>query len=624
MQYLLLHGKKESGADVGKKLGGIVVGVTLCALLVAAGAAPAAPTRPAVRAVRESIENMKVVSKLRLTRKSEGITDVYALNGYAYVGTWYPKCPKAGVHVVDVRNPEAPKKVAFVSSGRHDYVSEGVFAMHMDTEDFTGDILVMDHEACDNKYLGGISIWNVTDPAHPKPLARGVGDRVRNHPTNPRTKRHASSSHSAMAWQAGAKAYAVLVDNEERLDVDILDITDPRSPQLIGEFGLDDWPQAKNEQSRGMGAFISASFHHDMWVKEIEGHFYMLLSYWDAGWILLNVDDPANPVYLDDFDYESVDPLFGMPPEGDAHQGMWSTDNQYILAADEDFTPIGFFLEIEDGPSPGLFRAQEFYGARFIAGEYPDKRINGPTPYGGRGCSRRVIPSPSGLDRRAGEEKILVVQRGGECNFLKKVKLAQKAGYDSLLVAADHEASRGGEAPDAHRCPFVFPRKRARINVACVGHRAFHLIYGTEPTYEGEETAPQPGALGARIDAGQGFDGWGYLHLLDATTLEEIDSYAIPNASSLPARPFARQLSIHEIKPDPRPEVHLAYASWYGGGARVIRFGPEGLEEVGHYTRGKATDFWGTFPLAREGRRPLLLFSDRSFGLIALEYTGPE
>jgi hypothetical protein len=60
------------------------------------------------------------------------------------------------------------------------------------------------------------------------------------------------------------------------------------------------------------------------------------------------------------------------------------------------------------------------------------------------------------------------------------------------------------------------------------------------------------------------------------------------------------------------------------GGARVIRFGPEGLDEMGHYTRGKPTDFWGTFPLAREGQRPLLLFSDRSFGLIALEYTGPE
>jgi hypothetical protein len=603
----------------------VVIGLGLCGALLAAGAAPAASGRRTHvdHGAQPSIENMKVVSKLRLTKKSEGITDVYALNGYAYVGKWYPECPNAGVHVVDVRNPETPKKVAFVPSGGHDYVSEGVFAMHMDTAHFTGDILVMDNEPCDSKYLGGISIWNVTDPTHPKPLAKGVGDRVRNDPTNPRPKRHASASHSAMAWQAGDKAYAVLVDNEERLDVDILDITDPRSPQLIGEFGLDDWPQAKDEQSRGLGTFFSASFHHDMWVKEINGHFYMLLSYWDAGWILLNVDDPANPVYLDDFDYAAIDPLFGMPPEGDAHQGMWSTDNQYILAADEDYTPLGFFLEIEDGPSPGLFRAEEFYGARLIAREYRDKRINGPTPYGGHGCSHRVIPSPSTLDLQPGEEKILVVQRG-DCKLMKKAKRAHGAGYDSLVVAADHEASRGGDAPDDPRCPLLFPRRRARINVACVGHHAFHLIYGTEPNYEGVETAPQPGVVGARINVGERFDGWGYLHLLDAATLDEIDSYAIPEASSLPPRPFARLLSIHEIKPDPRPEVHLAYASWYGGGARVIRFGPEGLAEVGHYAKRKKTDFWGTFPLAREGRRPLLLFSDRSFGLIALEYTGAE
>ena len=136
---------------MGKKLGCAVVGLGLCAVLVVPGAVPSASTRPAVRAARGSIENMKVVSKLRLTRAREGITDVYGLNGYAYVGAWYPKCPNAGVHVVDVRNPERPKKVAFVPSGRHDYVSEGVFAMHMNTDDFTGDILIMDNEACDNK-----------------------------------------------------------------------------------------------------------------------------------------------------------------------------------------------------------------------------------------------------------------------------------------------------------------------------------------------------------------------------------------------------------------------------------------------------------------------------------------
>jgi hypothetical protein len=613
----------RSGVDVTTRT--ISVGAALCGAVLVAGAAAATPAPRAERALRPgSKENMKVVSKLRLTRKEGGITDVYALGGYAYVGAWAPECPNAGVHVVDVRNPKAPKKVAFVPSGRHDYVSEGVFAMHMNTQHFTGDILIMDNEPCDRRYRGGISIWDVTHPRHPRPLARGAGDRTRNDPANSAPKRHASSSHSAMAWQAGNKAYAVLQDNEELLDVDILDITNPRSPRLIGEFGLDDWPEAKDEQSRGLGGFFPASFHHDMWVKEIGGHFYMLLSYWDAGWILLNVDDPANPVYLEDFDYESVDPLFGVPPEGDAHQAMWSTDNRHILAADEDFAPLGFFLEIKEGPSAGVFRAEEFYGGRPISREYRGKKINGPIPYGGRGCARRAVPRPSKLDLKPREEKILVVQRGGRCGFLKKVKRAQKIGYDSLVVAADHEASRSGEAPDAPRCPFRVPRKRAKINVACVGHRAFHLMYGTEPNYEGDETAPRPGDVGARIVVGERFDGWGYLHLLDAATLEEIDSYAIRKARSLSKRPYARNWSIHEVKPDPRPGVDLAYASWYGGGARVIRFGPEGLEEVAHYTRGKKTDFWGTFPLAREGRRPLLLFSDRSFGLVALEYSGPE
>ena len=33
---------------------------------------------------------------------------------------------------------------------------------------------------------------------------------------------------------------------------------------------------------------------HDMVVKEIDGVQTLLASYWDGGYVLLNVDDPAN------------------------------------------------------------------------------------------------------------------------------------------------------------------------------------------------------------------------------------------------------------------------------------------------------------------------------------------
>ena len=66
----------------------------------------------------------------------------------------------------------------------------------------------------------------------------------------------------------------------------------------------------------------------------------MLVSYWDAGYVQLNVDDPANPTYITDTDFDDPDPLTGFdPPEGNAHQAEYSHDNEFFLAGDEDFSP---------------------------------------------------------------------------------------------------------------------------------------------------------------------------------------------------------------------------------------------------------------------------------------------
>ena len=67
----------------------------------------------------------------------------------------------------------------------------------------------------------------------------------------------------------------------------------------------------------------------------------MLVSYWDAGYLQLDVDDPVNPTYITDTDFDEPDPLTGLdPPEGNAHQAEYSHDNQFFLAADEDFGPF--------------------------------------------------------------------------------------------------------------------------------------------------------------------------------------------------------------------------------------------------------------------------------------------
>ena len=52
-------------------------------------------------------------------------------------------------------------------------------------------------------------------------------------------KKDAHEIHSVFAWDAGDKAYAVIVDNEEEADVDIIDITDPKKASFIAEYDLD-------------------------------------------------------------------------------------------------------------------------------------------------------------------------------------------------------------------------------------------------------------------------------------------------------------------------------------------------------------------------------------------------
>src|SRR5215207_2285570 len=156
----------------------------------------------------------------------------------------------------------------------------------------------MNHEQCGKNGKGGISLWDVTDPLQPKKLHEHFGDFTVDGQLN--TPHDANQTHSAFMWQDDGRAYLVATDDDEASDVDIFDITDPKHPVLIGEFDLNEF--GVSQPALG----LTDSFLHDMVVKEIDGTFYMLLSYWDGGYVLLDVDDPANPEYVADSDFAEV------------------------------------------------------------------------------------------------------------------------------------------------------------------------------------------------------------------------------------------------------------------------------------------------------------------------------
>ena len=100
-----------------------------------------------------SVSNVRMVSRLKMKNgEPEKIADIGVHKGYAYLAAWgVVTCKYNGVHVVDIRNPEAPKEVSFVQSKEGSYPGEGVQALSISTPKFNGDILITNNEKCKDK-----------------------------------------------------------------------------------------------------------------------------------------------------------------------------------------------------------------------------------------------------------------------------------------------------------------------------------------------------------------------------------------------------------------------------------------------------------------------------------------
>jgi hypothetical protein len=603
-------------------------------------------------------QNVNLVSKLQLTNQPEGIADVGYFKGFAYVNAWAGECLSnggtgAGVHIVDIRDPANPVKVGFIPSHPNSHPGEGIHIVEAHTPFFDGDLLIHNNEHCDNDKFAplGASLWDVTDPLNPVQLGRrssitrNFGDTT---PVFPNELFH--SNHSAQMWTSdreGGQVFAFLVDNDEFPDVDIFDLTNPLRPVLATEVDFSDWPDIGT-------AFGDQVFHHDSQFKRIGGNDFLAVSYWDGGQVLLNVNDPYNPVFVGDSEYPATDPLTGVsPPEGNSHQSYWSSNNEFLLSSDEDFSPYrAADFQITTGPPEhiGTYPSAVVAGAQAPA-FLPDLTLNGPTVYGGYGCPNSApIPTPADIPGYLAmlgpdEEKIIVLQRGptgdpsapeAACFPGEKAHEAVLAGWDAVLFANRHTG-----LPDEAFCgsgAFVDP-----VVGICTTHEAFHRLFNVPPftgpylASQYPEAQPAIGTIGSEISVGSVFDGWGYVHLHDATDpdLPIIDSHAIPEALD-PAFAFGfGELTVHEIKTDPRPGVNLAYLSYYNAGLRVWEFDDTGLREVGFYIDAMGNHFWGVFPTGDEYaghgypsptgsfEEPLILASDMDFGLFIFDFVQP-
>ena len=558
-------------------------------------------------------ENVDVVSKLKLENVVlEKIADVGVHKGYAYLAAWGSlTCEDNGVHVVDIRDAANPKEIKFIRSKPGSYPGEGIQTVSITTPKFRGDILVSNNEKCnENTGYGGVNLYDVTRPNKALPLFEGAGDTSG---ANGVKRKRANAIHSTFAWDAGNKAYVVIVDNAEATDVDILDITDPRSPRQIADIDLAErFPQILQAAPSNLGEV----FLHDMVVKEIDGHQVMLASYWDAGYVALNVDDPANPEYIGDTDFNNPDPEasesgFTVPPEGNGHQAEFNKNNSLVIGADEDFAPFALQAKnVTDGTD--LTAGQGSGTKKLEEGE----TITGESVYFGRGCNGD--PSAGA----GGGSQIAVVERG-LCTFTEKIANVEAAGgYKAVLVfnrtgtdACD--ASLGMNVDGGIPAFGVAPRGQ--------GFAIFNQPYDNDACLSG--TAPEllpvePGTTGDTLTFASYFDGWGYVHLYDNSggKMAELDTYAIPEAHDPEYASGFGDLSIHEVATS-REDSKLAYFSYYSGGFRIARVQDNELVEVGRFIDEGGSNLWGVEVFEQDGKE-YVAASDRDFGLYIFEYTG--
>jgi hypothetical protein len=571
-------------------------------------------------------ENVTLVGKAEVTNPAGSgntgrVADVSAFGDYAYLNAFRsPDCEQTGVHVVDIHDPAHPFEVpdAFIPTSAGSYVGEGIQILHVDSAYFTGELLAHQNETCPGvtpapPNLGGISLWDVSDPLNPEPVTLHTGDF-----TNPLggTDPAPNQTHSMRMWTSDfdGRTYVVLVDDEEGTDVDIMDITDPFNPVMVNdELDLDEVFGVDQESPTN----LTSVFSHDMMVTKIGQRYVMNMNYWDGGYVLLDVTDPTDVSLIAESDYAALDEErlargHSISPEGNAHQSELSPNKRFLLATDEDFNPFRVTAVIDTGT---------YAGTEYIATQASDATpidenttISGPTTFVGLACTASPPPAGSGT---------ALVERG-VCPFQEKLDNIIAAGYTAGIVFQNVRPDCQSRVTmlAAGDIPFVFV---TRLN----GLQLLNVAGVTDANACTTATPAAP-AAGESTTIQAVFDGWGFVRLFGTSiptkrgatgSISDIDTYAVPESQDPAYATGFGDLSVHEVAMDP-DNSNIAYISYYAAGYRVVNYGKKGIREIGAFIDDGGNNFWGVEVWRDETGHKYVLASDRDFGLYIFEANG--
>jgi hypothetical protein len=568
---------------------------------------------------------------------------------YAAVGTWGTltafadpgeECPSetdnpqapthSGVKIVDATVPSNPQLITTIGTVPGAQNNE-VRIAHIETNDFSGDLLAQSLEPCGAEGIlhqfvappevptthTGFQLYNVTDPENPVKLGTynngGIGTHNLYFFTRPDLD--------------PPRAFVAAVYNEVnaggllgiRGELQIVEVTDPNNPTLVGEWELatpnPDFPC----EERGVDSAFCVL--HDVWVSDDGKTAY--LSFWDAGLILLNISDPTNPTLIGRAQEQvEGDGVGWLDEEGNTHSAIPYNvgGRKFIIVGDEDFTGGGEIGVTINSPASlaGFHKASQWDGTAPANGQTANM------VYAGTGCTSLQYAGVDAAGKIALVDKFVNNLGVRDCptfTFKQKMEAAEAAGAIGLVQVDSDDAASGGNAIQSD-----IPG----LEIARTGGLPIRdaVIDGT--------------AVNATLGRGGNIDPWGFMRVVDVTdsnpaNWRQVFTFEGPHTRDFIPPPDS-DFTAHNplLGPDGR-----LYFSWFTSGVRVLEpaatpghfsevawFVPrpsdhEGdLDEDPHGAQADNVGFWQSWPICHPTSGDLLIFnSDINRGLYILRST---
>jgi hypothetical protein len=127
-------------------------------------------------------------------------------------------------------------------------------------------------------------------------------------------------------WQKDSDAYMMLVNGDNDQNIHILDITDPQRPMEVAVTGKSQWPGLDSSEINQATVFAN-----DISVQQSDTFVTAYLAYWDAGFVLLDVTDAADPMFLGDSLYSEPD-VFRESSDGRCDIALPSNDGRIAVS----------------------------------------------------------------------------------------------------------------------------------------------------------------------------------------------------------------------------------------------------------------------------------------------------